>query len=507
MDHLIELVQFLSKNKFKHLEVFAKNSRLRVFYEKLRDGSLKTEQEARDYFFPNDKNAKTYYYRLAQQLEERLVNLLFLVDFHQTAANELQRDALICYRNFAAAQSLMVRFMRSAAIKIAEETIKISIKNEFTDMTLPFSRMLAIHYGSHDKHKTKFEYYNRLLEKMQELLEAEILAEKYHTEITMYYNLKRSADLVFAQKISVYAQELKTYTDRLSSYRLNLFAHQVFIIQSMYMADYAKSAEACRNALQYFEQQKQRTPRAVLLNFSGQLVVSLQMLGQYEEGIIIEKKILALAPPHSISWFILMDDLSRLYLHSEQYGLALENIIEVKNNPALSKQASLLQERWRTNEAMIYYLIRAGKVQQPEGVQFKFRTKKFINEFSSSIHDKSGNNILLITLMILFLLLDQDYSSIIDKIDALKAYTHRHLRRDETYRTNCFIKMIMQLDKGDFHPVAVQRKAEPYYKKLLAVPLHKAKQDYDLEIIPYETLWTFILESLEPSRKTKVQDR
>jgi hypothetical protein len=93
------------------------------------------------------------------------------------------------------------------------------------------------------------------------------------------------------------------------------------------------------------------------------------------------------------------------------------------------------------------------------------------------------------------------------QIDALKAYTHRHLRRDETYRTNCFIKMILQLEKGDFHPVAVQRKAEPYYKKLLAVPLHKAKQDHDLEIIPYETLWTFILESLEPDRKTKVQDR
>lgn len=67
--------------------------------------------------------------------------------------------------------------------------------------------------------------------------------------------------------------------------------------------------------------------------------------------------------------------------------------------------------------------------------------------------------------------------------------------------------MIMQLPKGDFHPIAVQRKAEPYYQKLLAVPLHKAKQDYDLEIIPYETLWAFMLESLEPDRKTKVRDR
>jgi hypothetical protein len=196
-----------------------------------------------------------------------------------------------------------------------------------------------------------------------------------------------------------------------------------------------------------------------------------------------------------------------VYLHSQQYKPAVEVLLEVKNNLALSKQSHQVQEKWRVNEAMVYYLIRTGKLQQPEGVDFKFRTKKFINEFSKSIHDKSGNNIVLITIMILFLLLDKDYYSIIDKIDALKAYTHRHLRRDETYRTNCFIKMIMQLDKGDFHPIAVQRKAEPYYQKLLAVPLHKAKQDYDLEIIPYETLWAFMLESLEPDRKTKVRDR
>jgi hypothetical protein len=116
-----------------------------------------------------------------------------------------------------------------------------------------------------------------------------------------------------------------------------------------------------------------------------------------------------------------------------------------------------------------------------------------------SNHDKAGSNLNLITIQILFLILDKDFSAIIDKVDALSAYTHRHLRRNETYRSNCFIKMLLQLVKGDFHPSAVKRKAEPYYKKLLEVPLSKAKQDYELEIIPYETLWEFLVESLPPS--------
>ena len=153
MDHLIELVQFLSKNKFKHLEVFAKNSRLLTFYEKLREGSFKTEAQARDFFFSGDRNAKAYYYRLAQQLEERLINLLFLVDFNQTAANQIQKEVLICQRNYAAFSSLMARFMRRPAIKIAEETIKISLKIELTDVTFPLARYLASHYGIHEVNK------------------------------------------------------------------------------------------------------------------------------------------------------------------------------------------------------------------------------------------------------------------------------------------------------------------------------------------------------------------
>lgn len=507
MDHLIDLAQFLSKNKFKHLEVFAKGSRLLEFYEKLRDGSFKTEAEARAYFFPNNKNAKAYFYRLSQQLEDRLLNLLFLVDFNQTAANQIQKEVLICQRNYAAFSSLMARFMRNPAIKIAEESIKLSLKIELTDISLAFARQLSLHYSTINIDKKKYTHYSELVAHLEELQKAEMLVEKYYSEMAIHYVLKRSADLVFAKKIELFAEDLRENTSHLSSYRLNMFSHSIFVASHQLMIDHERTVEACKNALNFFHIQKQRDSRGMILSFTKTLTSSLLILGRYQEAIIEGRRMLTLASRNTVNWFIFNEALLLTYLHAQEYEKALDVVIEVKNNPDLSKQPTLHQERWRTNEAMVYYLIRSGKLQQPEGVDFKFRTKKFINEFRGSIHDKSGNNIVLILLQIMFLLLDKDYSSIIDKVDALKAYTHRHLRRDETFRTNCFVKMIMQLDKGDFHPVAVQRKAEPYYQKLLSVPLHKAKQEYDLEIIPYETLWSFILESLPSSHRTKVQDR
>jgi len=499
MTHLIELAQLLTKNKFKHLEVFAQNSKLKIFYEKLADGSLNSEQEAQEFFFGQNKNAKLYYYRLANQLEERLLNLLFLIDFHQTASNQIQKEALICYRNYAAVNSLLARFMRAPAIKLAEETIKISLKNEFSDVTLPLARHLALHYSSIEKNKKKYTYFRNLVDEMRELVMAEILAEKYYSEVIWHHAYNRSTDLTLAKNIAIYADELKGYTSRLSSYRLNLFAHNVFVMRYEMLADYAKTVEACEEALRFYENQKQETSRSVLTSFLMRMMVSLTMLGEYKKGEEAGEKARKILPSNNLSWFGITEGLFRLHLHSKNLEQALAIFVEVKNNPTLSKQPSIIQEGWRINEALIYYLIRTGKVQKPKDTEIKFKPKKFVNEFNLSNHDKAGSNLNLITIQILFLILDKDFSAIIDKVDALSAYTHRHLRRNETYRSNCFIKMLLQLVKGDFHPSAVKRKAEPYYKKLLEVPLSKAKQDYELEIIPYETLWEFLVESLPPS--------
>jgi hypothetical protein len=82
-------------------------------------------------------------------------------------------------------------------------------------------------------------------------------------------------------------------------------------------------------------------------------------------------------------------------------------------------------------------------------------------------------------------------------MEALKAYAYRYLRRDDTFRSNCFIKMLLQLPKNNFHRAAVLRKADKYWQKLQSVPINQANQGSDMEIIPYETLWRFVVDSLD----------
>ncbi len=103
-------------------------------------------------------------------------------------------------------------------------------------------------------------------------------------------------------------------------------------------------------------------------------------------------------------------------------------------------------------------------------------------------------NITILIIHVLFLMWQKKYAKADERIDALKAYSNRYLRDDANFRSNCFIKMLVQLAKGDFHPIRGQRYAKRYVERLKEVPLSKSRQGLEIEIVPYEHLWQMIIE-------------
>ena len=57
--------------------------------------------------------------------------------------------------------------------------------------------------------------------------------------------------------------------------------------------------------------------------------------------------------------------------------------------------------------------------------------------------------------------------------------------------------MLLQIPISNFHKAGAQRRAESWWKTLKSTPLHVAKQAHEIEIIPYEDLWEFLLDSLD----------
>ena len=154
---------------------------------------------------------------------------------------------------------------------------------------------------------------------------------------------------------------------------------------------------------------------------------------------------------------------------------------------------------WRIFQAYVFYLIKIGKV--PESVlserSKKFKMSKFINEINLFSKDKGGMNISVLIVQILYAIAEKDYSKSSDRIEGIVRYCSRYLKDDATFRSNCFIKMLLQVPQARFHREASIRKTERIFKQLQTVPLESASQAHEIEIVPYEVLWQMVLDSLD----------
>ena len=122
---------------------------------------------------------------------------------------------------------------------------------------------------------------------------------------------------------------------------------------------------------------------------------------------------------------------------------------------------------------------------------------KFLNSIPIYSKDKRGMNIPILIIQILFLIVKKDYGQLIDRMESIQKYSSRYLRADANIRSNCFINMLLQIPKANFHKIGVERKSQKYYDKLLTNSIKISNQAIEVEIIPYEDLWEFILESLD----------
>lgn len=126
----------------------------------------------------------------------------------------------------------------------------------------------------------------------------------------------------------------------------------------------------------------------------------------------------------------------------------------------------------------------------------KYKQGKFLNSIPVYSKDKRDLNVSSLIIQIVFVIVKKDYDQAIDRIEAIEKYCSRYLRKDENFRSNCFIKALLQVPISGFHKAGVERRAKKYIGQLSDVPLEMSNQPYEVEIIPYEDLWQIIMDSL-----------
>ena len=260
--------------------------------------------------------------------------------------------------------------------------------------------------------------------------------------------------------------------------------------------------QVCQKAYEYFGSQP-HFPVSAKNIFGQKLLFCYMQLKQFENALKIADNMKTAYISGSYNWFMLHIYLFLLYFHSRNYQKASTVYFLVVSNKKFSQISSTMEEFWKIAKPYIFFLYKCNLISlgDRESSFKKFRIYKFLNDVPMYSKDKRGFNISILIAHVLLLIAAKKYDQIIDRVEALNQYCYRYLRRDETFRSNCFIKMLLQLPKAGFHNLRVHRYAKKYHEKLLSVPLEMSKQPTEIELIPYEDLWELVLELLEKNRK------
>ncbi len=509
MKEVISLAKLISEQKIKKIDLFNGKKSLpfksRKLYENLINGKINSIHDVNSTIYngsENTKNAK----KLVSRLKSRLLNTLFFVDQSRSEFNEMRRVIHSLGKSFVLFNILIERNEREIAIAIALKTYNLAIKYEKTDFALYLARHLYEHFSIINPNKKKKTEIHLSIKNLAKILKYELKSEEYYNEISNLYITKKSKfNKSELSLMKMMCEELTNHQEQIKSFKYNLETYNLVASYYILTNQHEECIKCCQSALRFFEA-KAYDDNLSKYMFRNNLILSAIPQRSFELAEKYVAENFKILDENSSNWYT-QCNYQFILLSAQSKYQSLYNLTLKVTKSKKYKNFVIKHEYWKVIEAYIHFLIRMDKIDTSLDTSGKklrpFSLTRFLNDVPKFSKDKRGLNISIHIIQFLFLLLDRKYSKLIDRLDALKQYSNRYLKNDETYRSNLFIKMLLKVADADFHPIAAKRYTKDMHEKLLDSNPSANFQSTEIEVIQYEKLWEIVMELLEQNRMKK----
>jgi hypothetical protein len=326
----------------------------------------------------------------------------------------------------------------------------------------------------------------------------EVKAENYFIDLqSNQMNSLALPNEYIKEKAKKYLEELNKVKE-IESYFFLINKYRVEAIYLEYNKDLNSLLELCDQTLKKLNDPLFKT-NVSIQNINLRKTWALIQLGNHDEVVRIGTINMQKLQPGAYGWYLIAHYKLKALLYKADYKNAVDLICQMIGETHFSKLAENYQELFRATLGYVHLIVNAGLAGDPKKIQKtlpEFRIAKFLNTIPVFSKDKRGINVSILLMHIAFLLQRKKFDAIIDRIDSLNQYARKYLRKDDTYRSNCMIKMVIQMTKADFHPVRTERYTRDLFKQLQQVKLAGSGENIETEIIPYEVLWDIMVKSL-----------
>lgn len=499
LKRLIELVEVVTKNKVKSIEIISNamdgNTKLMQLYHGIHSGRLKNDQEAFEFLYPEMENRNAYY-KLKHVLNERLRNTLFFIDIKKNKFSNIKRAFLECQKMIANFNLLLTKGARDNALYVGEKALRIAEEYEFTQEIIFVSRRLAANYASVSGDRKKYLELSEKVFACKEIFLGETMAEMFYLDLLSLYVKDKSTKTYVADLAGDYLEKLKPYCSKVHSSNFLFYLNMLRTIRYMSVNDYQKAYQITHQALNEIKNHRFLNTRA-FGTLSFQNIACCIQLKKHQEGVWIIQELQKIIDTGTFNWYKVQELHFTLSLHTRNYSEAYDIYQNVKQQPNFKNLEANTKETWVIYGAWVHLLKATGKIKCETRCQRNgFRIQKFLNDVPTFARDKRGLNVLILISHIFLLLEQKKYNTILDRFEAVEKYKERYLDREHNLRSNLFIDMLLHVPKCNFRRRKVIRETAGLGAQLKKAKLEISNQSHDLEILPYEDAWGLLLNLL-----------
>lgn len=502
MQEIIALVQLIQHSKFRANGllniILDPHSQMRKLFDALANGQVQSDEDLR-HLFPELADSSGKLYTLKSRLKDRLLHAVLFLDLDESAFRDRHIAFGECVRKWSASIILFSKNAWQSAVPVLENLLRHTIRFEFTEITINILRTLRLYYGTMLGDQAQYEDVDQRLKKMEAVWAAECKAESLYTDLVIRYVRSKAGKEAIAAKASEYFEEIRPYMLEFSTYKLHFFGRLIETMIADSRHDYLAMAQTCEDAVQFFENKDYHSGSA-LQGFYYNLLLCHLNLRNYPKCQALANNYHTLYDEGTFNWFKLQELYFLIAMHSGDYIKASLICTATSQHATFAEQPPPVRELWKIFEAYIYFLQDTGHLPAVTTPR-RFKIAKFVNETQVFSKDKKGMNIPILIIQFLFPLIDGQFEELTDRMENMIKYRGRYLD-ESAVRSNYFFRMLEQLPKGGFNAQDVEKRADKYLLRLQEMPLEAANQNHEIEIIPYEVLWSMIKAVLMQRQQT-----
>jgi hypothetical protein len=504
MKKLIALTQIITRQKISQINIVTNtndNTLLGKFYRGIAEGKIKTIEDAENLLY-SGKISRAVMNKMKDNLYSRLINTVFFIDARQSGFTDYQTAFYNVHKLSAAYQLLCNRGLdKENTIEIGENLLKKAITYDFSDIAVKLVHILSSTYAFKGDIK-KTAQIRPTIDYYMEALRLETMASIHLDVLMSEYMVNRVASKKLSDKADEYYNMFAPHLVNYPTFKLAYYVYTIEIYKYGFINDFAQTLIVCNKAIAFFEQKGKGFNLAKV--FYQQKLECCIYFGLYTEGIALQPKIQTFLVNGTHNWFKNQEVLIRLAFYTDQYEDAYVVFKESVNHPNYKKLVNTYQDFWKVCQVYIYVCVSLGLIKNLSANEQKkrFRLSTFVNNLPIYSYDKRGMNIPTIIAQVLYFLVKKDFDSVLNRIESIEKYCIRHLvDKDFDVRSYYFIKMLLTLPEANYNFGRVLKRSQGFKEKFDAAP--ENSKNIELEIMPYEKLWSLLLDLINPELKRK----